>query len=91
MEAAINEALMVARAKNIQLTYDDPTAHTKEVCKATAKNKSSMLQDILHKKRTEIDMINGAVVKEAQKLSIQTPVNFVLSNIIKVMEQRHLS
>ena len=64
LEAAVGEAHAVAKAKGILLSYEDPVTHTKEICRATAANKSSMLQDILGRKQTEIDMINGAIVKE---------------------------
>ena len=32
-------------------------------------------------------MINGAIVKEGKKLGIETPVNFVLTNIIKFIQR----
>ena len=87
LELAVTEALMVAQAKGIQLNYADPVAHTKDVCKLTAENKASMLQDILHKRKTEIDMINGAIVREGEKLGIRTPVNKVLSNLVAVIQR----
>ena len=87
LECAVNEALMVARAKGIQLSHADPVAHTKEVCKLTAENKASMLQDVLHKRKTEIDMINGAIVREGEKLGLQSPVNKVLSNLVSLIQK----
>lgn len=87
LELAVTEALMVAQAKGIQLNYADPVAHTKEVCKLTAENKASMLQDILHKRKTEIDMINGAIVREGKALGIPTPVNNVLSNLVAAIQR----
>jgi 2-dehydropantoate 2-reductase len=65
----------------------DPYRTTVEVCRATAANISSMRQDVLKKRRTEIDAINGAVVKEAAKFGIQTPVNTSLVERIKEMEK----
>lgn len=87
LEAAVKEAHAVAKAKGIRLSFDDPVGHTKDVCRATAANKSSMLQDILNHKQTEIDMINGAVVKEAAEAGIAAPVNLVLTNLIKFIQQ----
>jgi 2-dehydropantoate 2-reductase len=87
LEAAVTEAHSVARAKGIHLSYDDPVNHTKDVCKATAANKSSMLQDILNHKQTEIDMINGAIVREGAAAGIAAPVNLVLTNLIKFMQK----
>lgn len=87
LEAAVSEAHEVAKAKGIRLSWPDPVEHTKAVCKATAGNKSSMLQDILNHKMTEIDMINGAVVREGAAAGIPTPVNFVLTNLIRFMQK----
>lgn len=83
MTLAVEEGMAVAHKKGIKLISEDPVAHTKAVCLATAKNKSSMLQDILNHRKTEIDRINGAIVNEGLTLGIQTPVNMVLTNLIK--------
>lgn len=87
LEAAVSEAYAVAAEKGITLSYDDPVGHTKAVCVATAANKSSMLQDILNHKQTEIDMINGAIVREGTQVGISTPVNSVLTNLIKFIQK----
>lgn len=87
LEAAVFEAQAVAAAKGISLSFDDPVAHTKAVCAATAANKSSMLQDILNHKQTEIEMINGAIVREGAQAGIATPVNSVLTNLIKFIQK----
>ncbi len=87
LELAVTEALMVAQAKGITLSHADPVEHTKEVCKLTAENTASMLQDILHKRNTEIDMINSAIVREGAQLGIHTPVNTVLSNLVAVIQR----
>jgi 2-dehydropantoate 2-reductase len=86
MEAAVSEAFTVARTKGIKLSYEDPVAHTKAVCAATAANKSSMLQDILNHKQTEINMINGAIVREGASAGVDAPVNMVLTNLIKFIQ-----
>lgn len=88
LERAVEEAVAVAKAKGIKLSFPDPVAHTRDVCVATAANKSSMLQDILNGKRTEIDMINGAIVREGKMVNIETPVNVVLTNLVRFMERQ---
>ena len=45
-----------------------------------------MLQDVLRGSPTEIDVINGAIVREADKLSLQAPVNKMLMGFIKAIE-----
>lgn len=88
MAMAITEALAVARGKGLRA---NPRAVEKvrAACLATAKNRSSMLQDVLNKKRTEIEAINGAVVKEGETLGIATPVNEVLTILVKGIEKSY--
>ncbi|GAB6193306.1 ketopantoate reductase family protein [Desulfocastanea catecholica] len=85
MEAAIDEAIHIAGKKNIPI-IDEPHQATRLVCLKTAKNISSMLQDVTNKRRTEIDAINGALVVLGKKLGIDTPENSLLSAQIKEME-----
>ncbi len=86
MDAAVEEAVQVARAKGIALPYDDPIHKVHDVCTATAANRSSMLQDVLRGSSTEIDVINGAIVREASALGLQAPVNQMLTQFIKAIE-----
>lgn len=80
------EALKVAKRKRIKLIYDDPLAKVEAVCEATAANISSMLQDILRKKPTEIDFINGVIIRQAQELGIPVPANTLLVDLVKTIE-----
>ena len=89
LEKAVDEAWTIVKAKEISLSYDNPIIHTKQVCKATAQNFSSMLQDITNSRKTEIDMINGAIVREGSILGIETPINIVLTNLIKALENNY--
>ncbi|MCX5677629.1 MAG: 2-dehydropantoate 2-reductase [Candidatus Omnitrophica bacterium] len=87
LRSAVQEAVKVVKRKRIKLLYDDPIQKVESVCRATSSNVSSMLQDILNKKRTEIDFINGAIVRQAKALNIPTPVNEVLTNLVKTIEK----
>ncbi|MCX5703814.1 MAG: 2-dehydropantoate 2-reductase, partial [Candidatus Omnitrophica bacterium] len=86
LREAVTEATRIAKRKRIKLIYDDPLAKVEAVCDATAANVSSMLQDVLRKKRTEIDFINGVIVRQAQELGIATPVNSLLVDLVKTIE-----
>ncbi|MCX5657601.1 MAG: 2-dehydropantoate 2-reductase, partial [Candidatus Omnitrophica bacterium] len=86
MKEAVNEAVKVARRKKIELDYLRSLKMTEAVCRLTAKNVSSMLQDVLKKRRTEINFINGSVVEEGRKFGISTPVNAVLTYLVKTIE-----
>lgn len=89
MEAAVLEGKNVAGRIGISLAVD-PVKATREVCLATANNISSMLQDVRARRVTEIDAINGALVKKAAELGIPTPVNEKLVRQIKDIERNYL-
>ncbi len=89
LRSAVQEAVKIVKRKRIKLAYDDPIQKVESVCKATATNVSSMLQDVLNKKRTEIDFINGAVVRQGKALGIPTPVNEVLTNLVRTIEKSY--
>ena len=89
MEDAVMEAVTVAEAKAITLPYEDPLSRVITVCEATKDNVASMLQDVLKERITEVDMINGAIVREGDALGIPTPVNGVLTNLIQAIQETY--
>ncbi|MCM8795722.1 MAG: 2-dehydropantoate 2-reductase, partial [Candidatus Omnitrophica bacterium] len=89
LREAVTEAIRIAKRKRIKLIYDDPLAKVEAVCEATSGNISSMLQDVLRKKRTEIDFINGVIVRQGQELSIPVPVNTLLVDLVKTIESSY--
>lgn len=86
MEKLIDEAQQVARAQGLEIS-GDPFVTCRDVCRSTATNISSMLQDVRNGRRTEIDAINGAIVTLGQRLSVATPTNNALVEKIKELEQ----
>jgi len=86
LREAVTEAVRISKRKRIKLIYDDPLAKVEAVCEATSGNISSMLQDILRKKRTEIDFINGVIVRQGQELGIGVPANLMLVDLVKTIE-----
>jgi 2-dehydropantoate 2-reductase len=89
MEELVKEAVAVSKAKNISLPYEDPLGRVVQVCRNTAGNISSMLQDVLNKKETEIDFINGAIVREGEALGIPTPVNRTVTALVKSLQESY--
>lgn len=89
LKSAVTEAIKVAKRKRIKLIYDDPLAKVESVCEATSANICSMLQDILKEKKTEIDFINGVIIRQAQGLGIPVPVNTALRDLIKTIESTY--
>lgn len=88
LREAVEEAAAVALAQHIKIS-GDPVERAVEVCRATAANVSSMRQDVRNKRPTEIDTINGAIVRYAQRLGIPTPTNAMLVKRIKDLESRY--
>ncbi|MDD5561230.1 MAG: 2-dehydropantoate 2-reductase [Candidatus Omnitrophica bacterium] len=86
---AVTEATRIAKRKRIKLIYDDPLAKVEAVCEGTSANISSMLQDVLKRKRTEIDFINGVIVRLGQELGIAVPTNKLLVDLVKTIESSY--
>ena len=87
MEALVSEAAEVAKKKGVRIE-GNPLEQTKSVIEATKANRSSMGQDIDYRRQTEIDAINGAVVREAEKLGLSVPFNRAVTDLVKAIEKR---
>jgi 2-dehydropantoate 2-reductase len=82
---AATEVAAVAAAKGIELGAD-AGALVLAVARETGANRSSMLQDLDRGARTEIDAMNGAVVREARALGVPVPVNEALWRAVLARE-----
>lgn len=89
MKEAVLEAVRIADVKGIKLPYPDPIERVLTVCRGTADNIASMLQDVLAQRATEIRFINGAIVSEGRSLGIPTPVNFTLSCLVEALQESY--
>jgi 2-dehydropantoate 2-reductase len=85
--AAVAEAMAVAKAKGITLSITDPQAAWNKAGRGLPfEFKASMLQTLEKNSVTEIDYINGAVVRAGKRLGVPTPVNETLVSLIKGLE-----
>jgi 2-dehydropantoate 2-reductase len=75
MATLVREAVSVALASGVVSPFDDAVAYVESVCRATAANRSSMLQDVERGRPTEIDSINGVIVGQGLRLGVPTPLN----------------
>jgi 2-dehydropantoate 2-reductase len=86
--AAVAEAMAVAKAAGVAIEYTTPEQPWLNAgAGLPAEFKASILQSIDKGSRTEIDVINGAVVAWGQRLGVPTPVNATLVGCIRGIEQ----
>ncbi len=81
----IAEGETIARALGIEL-HGDPRALVQKGANAPGKHRASMLQDVLAKRPTEVDFMNGAIVKWGEKTGIPTPLNKAVWELVKGLE-----
>jgi len=81
------ETARVAAALGINLPYADPAERVRQHCRDVGASKPSMLQDMLRERPTEIDAINGAVVRAGQQFGVPTPYNLALLLLVRAREQ----
>ncbi|MHA1146391.1 MAG: ketopantoate reductase family protein [Candidatus Helarchaeota archaeon] len=87
MSKLIEEAVFVAKAYGLSLSVEESLQKTIEVCQKTFKNRNSMLQDIEKRRPTEIDYINGAIVRMGKRVNVPTPLNQMITALIKGIER----
>jgi 2-dehydropantoate 2-reductase len=82
---AAREAYSVGIARSIALR-EEIVDRVLTVAQATARNRSSMGQDVDRRQQTEIDAINGAIIAFGREARIPTPVNETLFRLVKILE-----
>ena len=92
IERVVVEAYAVCRAEGVSLPWSsaaDYLAYLRDVqLPATAGHHSSMLQDIRKGKRSEIDFLNGAVVRLGRAHGLPAPVNESLAALVRFKSER---
>ncbi|MGB3522919.1 MAG: 2-dehydropantoate 2-reductase [Mycobacterium sp.] len=89
--ATATEAWTVARAAGIGIDVADPVAHVRAFGAQMPNAKPSALLDHLARRVSEIDVINGAVVRTAAQVGEQVPVNATLTALVKAVERQWLT
>lgn len=90
MQDVVDEVRAVAQAKGVRLP-DDVAEINFALADAMPQQRSSTAQDVEKGRRTEIDHINGYVVRTGESLGIATPVNRTLAALMKGLEQTRLA
>lgn len=87
----IKEIFLVCQGLGVELPYRDADDYyhylLEKLLPPTAGHRASMLQDIQAGRETEIEALNGAISRYAEKLGISTPCNDLITNLIKFREK----
>jgi 2-dehydropantoate 2-reductase len=85
MRILARETASVAESIGVALPFSSPEQAVEDVAQDTSDNTSSMLQDVLRGAPTEVDAINGAVVRKGDEKKISTPANRVIWYLVKAL------
>jgi len=89
MGRLIEETVAVARASGVRLPPADYVEDVLEFMRTIDEAVSSTAQDIARGKPTEIDDLNGLVVRRGAELGIPTPVSYTVYALIKLLESEN--
>jgi 2-dehydropantoate 2-reductase len=90
VEGAVFEVIFAAKAAGVHLPlFEDPQAAMREaykIARSMAATRSSTAQDMMRGKKTEIDSLNGLIVRKGRELGVPTPINHALFTLVKLTE-----
>jgi 2-dehydropantoate 2-reductase len=87
MQEAVREVIAVAETAGVRLPEGDLVEQARRISESMAGATSSTAQDIARGRRTEIDHLNGYVVRRGEALGVATPVNRTLHALVKLLEE----
>ncbi len=87
MRDVVNECLAVARATGVTLP-GDPWEGVERIAATMPSQFSSTAQDLARGKRSEIDHLNGFIVRRGEAAGVPTPVNRVLHTLVRLIESK---
>jgi 2-dehydropantoate 2-reductase len=80
------EAVAVARALGYDIDEEERVSYIHTLLERAGPTRGSMLQDFEAGRRTEIDVINGAVVRAADETGVPVPINRAFVQLVKGWE-----
>jgi 2-dehydropantoate 2-reductase len=82
VDGLISETVAVGRAQGFEIGESERREAVHSILAAAGDGKASMLQDVEASRRTEIDVINGAVVRVAEQVGVEVPLNRTMVALI---------
>jgi 2-dehydropantoate 2-reductase len=87
MRELLREAVAVAGAQGIALDFEERWEAITGLLRRAVGGKASMLQDVEKGRRTEIDVVNGAIVEAGRRFDIRTPYNDAMVWMVRSLEE----
>jgi 2-dehydropantoate 2-reductase len=89
VEELARETVTVGHAMGFELDPDQEVDYVRTILVGAGDGKASMLQDVEAGRRTEIEVVNGAVASIAADLGIAAPLNHAMADLVRGYEQAH--
>ena len=86
---AMTEVMEVSKACNINLGDENWASVQDVIDSLDGDGKTSLLQDVENKRKTEVEYFSGTLIKIAKEHNVEVPVNEVLYNFIKAKERNY--
>ena len=86
--ACATEAFQVAKKKGVKLGFDDPVAYTREFASKIPRARPSVLLDLMEKRKSEIDVINGSIPRVGREVGMAAPVNEAITALVHTKERQ---
>jgi 2-dehydropantoate 2-reductase len=91
MDEITKEFLTVAEKKGIKISLEQAILANEQIAKTMTKQKSSTAQDLIKHKKTEIDFLNGYIVRCGVAHQTSTPANQSVYALVKMLEMAYLN
>jgi len=88
MNMLVDETAAVAKQLGIHPHYPDPMQAVIDIGRFIGPNRSTMLQDVLAGRRTEIDALNGAVARLGREAGVDVKANEIVTHLVKLIEEK---
>ena len=86
--ACATEAYAVARAKGVKLGFTDPVAYVRDFGSKIPHARPSVLLDLMARRKSEIDVINGSIPRVGKELGVAAPVNSAITGLVRAKERK---
>ena len=85
--ACASEGFAVAKKKGIRLGFDDPVAYVRDFGSKIPNARPSVLLDLMAKRKSEIDVINGSIPRVGREVGVAAPVNDTVTALVRAKER----